>query len=111
MSFGILFLILFSKQLYYITLFLALQQNERGAGKFFPKYSDNQKWATPLISPLCGQLPPGGKPVSKAAIKISDDFVTVRYETGDARPPGGRLSTGGSLEIGIFRKKFLILSA
>ena len=42
--------------------------------KFFPKYSDNQKWATPLIRPkLCFvHLPPRGKAISKAIIKISN---------------------------------------
>ena len=38
--------------------------------KFLPKYSKNQKWATPLIRPkLCFvHLPPEGKAISKAII-------------------------------------------
>ena len=73
---------MFSKQLYYITLFLALQENERGAGKFFPKYSDNQKWVAhnmlrPSSVAIRRQLPPEGKAISKAIIKISNGFVWV----------------------------------
>ena len=42
----------------------------------------------PLISRLPAEPPPKGKPISKAIIKFSDGFVTIRYETGDARPQG-----------------------
>ena len=42
----------------------------------------------PLISPLCGQLPPKGKPLKEALIYNFKRFVAVRYETGNARPRG-----------------------
>ena len=37
------------------------------------------------------ELLPKGKPIKEALIYYFKRFATVRYETGNARPPGGSL--------------------
>mgnify|MGYP007005305779 FL=1 len=51
-----------------------------------------RKQVAPLIRPKLRfvHLPPKGKAISKAGVLISNGFATIRYETGEARPPKGK---------------------
>ncbi len=60
--------------------------------KFLPKYSENQKWAAPLIRLLRSHLPPGGK-----AMKEADNFCLV---FAIAKTRQGEALTWGSLDVG-----------
>ena len=56
--------------------------------KFLPEYSENQKWATPLIRLLSQTPSPRGEGSERGGYFNFKRRVTVRYETGDARPGG-----------------------
>ena len=64
-----------------------------------------RKQVAPLIRPKLRfvHLPPKGKAISKAVVLISNGAATIRYETGETRPPRGRLYQSQKIEIDLYR--------
>ena len=81
---------------------------------FCQKYSENQKWAAPLISHFQRQLPPGGKPITKAEfINLCDMQQSVmKHPVGALRngrcpPPRGEGYIKGKQVAPLDFRKFL----